>query len=257
MTNGQRQSKLQTHEQYDPRVAERFDRLVDWENRLANYGGFFFRILNENKAKRILDMSTGTGFDSIALAKNGFDVVSLDGSPEMIERAHINAKKYGVKLKTIVSDWRNLGNTFSTIIKGAAPPFDGATNLGNSFLHLTHPEREDVVSQVWKILAQGGVFIVDYRNYHRLTRGLPIRLEDGGYYSGKGAKMDIELRDNLVVQSYSFDDGAKFTLSFKPVFIEEAKGELESNKFSVKVYSDFREKFDPDASFYQLVGKAG
>ncbi len=246
MANGQK-TKGKTHEQYNL-LAGRFDRLIDWNERLR-ISNFFIRLLREHNAKKILDMSTGTGPDSIALCKKGFEVVSLDGSLDMIERAKINAERYGVKLRTVVADWRTIGNVFCT-------QFEGAICLGNSFTHLEHREREEVVKQVRGLLVQNGVFIADYRNYSRLSRGLPIRLEDGGYYTGKGAEMKAELRDGLVVQSYIFDDGAKFTLSFKPVFIDEAIAEFESSGFVVRIFSDRRKGYKKNASFYQLEGKA-
>ncbi|MFH0817149.1 MAG: class I SAM-dependent methyltransferase [Candidatus Micrarchaeota archaeon] len=247
MTNGQKAKPTGTHEQYGPNVARVWDKLVDWEKREKAYGDFFAKLLSDNGAKRILDMSTGSGFDSILLLKSGFEVTSLDGSSAMIEVAKENAKKHGLlgHFASVVADWRSIGSTFST-------KFEGIICLGNSICHLNEMERGDVFRQIRGLLKQGGLFIVDYRNYNKILAG--EKTGKGGYYLGE-ATINLNVEEGQVRPDYTISSKVSFSLSFNPIPIKTAIAELAGADFSITVYSDFREGLNPDAAFYQLIGK--
>lgn len=51
------------------------------------------------KKGRVLDIGCGAGRETIALARLGFNVVGIDVSPKMIERAKENARKEGLSIK--------------------------------------------------------------------------------------------------------------------------------------------------------------
>ena len=247
MTNGQK-TKGRTHEQYGPEVARNWDKLVDWEKRERAYGGFFAKLLEGRGARRILDMSTGTGCDSITLLKRGFEVVSLDGSEEMLRVAEKNAERHRVRGRfvPVVADWRSMGNLLSV-------KFDGIICLGNSICHLVPEERSEVLRQVRNLLVDGGTFIVDYRNYDKILAGGTTG--HGSYYLGD-ADITIKVKEGQVRPTYNLASGFSFPLSFNPIPIKVAIGELGEAGFSVTIYSDFREGYDSNAAFYQLVGKA-
>ena len=61
--------------------------------------------------------------------KAGFDVISVDGSAEMLAKAFKNGCQHGVVLKTIHADWRWLN-------RDVHGKFDAIICLGNSFTHL-------------------------------------------------------------------------------------------------------------------------
>ena len=63
---------------------EKWDELIDWEARAQSEGRFFVDILAGRGKKSVLDVATGTGFHSVQLLKNGFDVTSADGAAEML-----------------------------------------------------------------------------------------------------------------------------------------------------------------------------
>lgn len=71
-------------EEYVHSFVRKWDELIDWEARASSEGNFFIRLLKERGVKRVLDVATGTGFHSVQLLKAGFQVVSADGSPEML-----------------------------------------------------------------------------------------------------------------------------------------------------------------------------
>jgi SAM-dependent methyltransferase len=249
MANGQKTKLKGTYEQYGQSVAEVWDRLIDWEKREKAYGGFFEDLLFADGARRILDMSTGSGFDSIKLLTSGFDVTSLDGSSAMLKAARKNAKKHGVlgRFVPVVADWRSIGNVFTT-------KFDGAICLGNSICHLRPEERNRVLPQIRELLAKGGMFIVDYRNYDKILKDEPTG--HGSYYLG-AVDIKLNVEEGQVRPEYIIDSNTSFSLAFNPISIRTAIKELKRAGFSVRVYSDFKSGFDPNAAFYQLAGKAG
>lgn len=58
----------------------------------------------ELPAGRALDLACGAGRNALFLAKNGWEVVAIDGAAEAIRIAKQRAKRVGVKLETLVAD---------------------------------------------------------------------------------------------------------------------------------------------------------
>lgn len=115
----------QYKEEYVHQFVRKWDDLIDWEARANSEGDFFIRLLKERGVKRVLDVATGTGFHSVRLLKAGFDVVSVDGSPEMLAQAFENARRSGQILRTVHADWRWLGQAIDN-------KYDAVICLGNS-----------------------------------------------------------------------------------------------------------------------------
>jgi SAM-dependent methyltransferase len=115
--------------EYVQSFVQKWDDLIDWEARASSEGDFFIRILKERGVRRILDVATGTGFHSIRLLRAGFDVISADGSPEMLAKAFENARRAGFIMRTIHADWRWLSRDIYN-------KYDAVICLGNSLTHL-------------------------------------------------------------------------------------------------------------------------
>jgi SAM-dependent methyltransferase len=92
--------------EYIRQFVEKWDDLINWNKRAEGEGSFFIDILKEYGAKRVLDVATGTGYHSVRLLEAGFDVMSADGSPQMLYRAFENAKTEDQILRTVMADWR-------------------------------------------------------------------------------------------------------------------------------------------------------
>src|SRR5690606_8407858 len=107
----------------------KWDELIDWKARAEAEGRFFIERLLEREVRQVLDVATGTGFHSVRLLDAGFEVVSADGSGEMLGRAFENARRHGHVLRTIQADWRWLN-------RDVHQKFDAIICLGNSFTHL-------------------------------------------------------------------------------------------------------------------------
>src|SRR5690606_17328310 len=80
-------------EEYVHNFVEKWDQLIDWDARGRGEGNFFIDELKRRKKYKILDVATGTGYHSVKLLKNGFDVWSADGSPVMLAKAFENARR--------------------------------------------------------------------------------------------------------------------------------------------------------------------
>lgn len=132
-TLGSKPLRVRHREQYKQEYVEAFvekwDELVDWDARAESENGFFISMLKAHGKKRILDVSTGTGFHSVQLLQAGFDVTSVDGSAAMLIKAFENAKRRNLILNTVQADWRWLNKS----IQGK---YDAVICLGNSFTHL-------------------------------------------------------------------------------------------------------------------------
>src|SRR6056297_2248296 len=93
-------------EEYVPGFVDKWDELIDWESRAKSEGDTIINILKERGVKKVLDVATGTGFNSVRLLQAGFDVVSADGSAEMLVKAFDNARDHGYLMRTVQADWR-------------------------------------------------------------------------------------------------------------------------------------------------------
>src|SRR5690606_18138818 len=80
--------------EYVEQFVNKWDELIDWEKRGESEGEFFIDVLKKRGARRILDVAAGTGFHSVRLLQAGFEVVSADGSPQMLARAFKNGRKH-------------------------------------------------------------------------------------------------------------------------------------------------------------------
>ena len=111
---------------------------------------------------RVLDLCCGYGRHALALAQLGYDVVGIDQSRYLIDRAREVYPHEHVRYE--VADMRG---PFS----GA--PYDAIVNFFTSFGYFdTHDENMKVLHAAHDALAVGGVFIMDFFNAHLVRRDL-------------------------------------------------------------------------------------
>ena len=235
-------SKYRT--EYIESFVDKWDKLIGWDARAESEGAFFIDILKKKGAKRILDVATGTGFHSIHLLEAGFDVVSADGSLEMLSKAFDNARDRGLILRTVQSDWRWLN-------KDIHEEFDAVICLGNSFTHLfTERDRRKALAEFYATLKHDGVLIIDQRNYDTiLDEG--FKTKHTYYYCGQNVKAEPEyVDDGLARFRYEFPDESVFHLNMFPLRKDYVRKLMHEVGFqSVKTYGDFKETYrhnDPD-----------
>ncbi|HEX2212335.1 MAG TPA: class I SAM-dependent methyltransferase [Mycobacterium sp.] len=70
---------------------------------------------------RVLDVGCGTGEHTILLARRGYDVLGVDGSPAAVEQSRRNAAQQGVDARFAVADALDLGSapTYDTVLDSA------------------------------------------------------------------------------------------------------------------------------------------
>ena len=135
-------------EEYVDCFVDKWDQLIDWSSRKEGEGSFFIEKLKERGVESVLDVATGTGYHSIQLLNAGFDVVSVDGSSEMLAKAFENGKRHGHILKTVQADWRYIS-------KEVLRSFDAVICLGNSFTHLfSEKDRRKTLAEEWDLFIE-------------------------------------------------------------------------------------------------------
>ena len=231
-------------EEYVKSFVEKWDELIDWERRWDSEGDFFIEQLRSRGVKRVLDVATGTGFHSVRLLSAGFDVVSADGSPEMLARAFQNARDRGYILRAVQADWRWLNRTIHE-------QFDAVICLGNSFTHLfKEHDRRKALAEYYATLNHDGILILDQRNYDSiLDEGFSTKHKY--YYCGEDVSAEPEhVDEGLARFRYSFPDNTVYHLNMFPLRKQYTRRLLHEVGFQhIETYGDFQETFkahDPD-----------
>ena len=231
-------------DEYIQGFVDKWDELIDWNARAQSEGDFFIDLLKKRGAKKLLDVATGTGFHSVRLLEAGFEVISADGSPEMLAKAFQNARKRGHILRTVQADWRWLN-------RDVHGKYDAVICLGNSFTHL-HCERDrrKALAEFYAALRHDGVLILDQRNYDMI-------LDDGFkskhtyYYCGDNVKAEPEhVDEGLARFRYEFPDGSVYHLNMFPLrkaYLDRLMQEVGFQQ--VQDFADFQETYkqkEPD-----------
>lgn len=223
---------------------QKWDELIDWKGRAESEGSFFMDILREHGAGKVLDVACGTGFHSVRLLREGFDVISADGSAAMVAKAFENAKDEGLILKTVQADWRWL-------TKDVEGTYDAIICLGNSFTHLhNEADRRRALAEFYSALTPDGVLILDQRNYDSiLDHGFSTKHKY--YYCGDQVVAEPEyVDDGLARFKYSFPDGSNFHLNMFPLRKDYTRQLISEAGFQdIKTFGDFQETYrqeEPD-----------
>lgn len=231
-------------EEYVKGFVDKWDELIDWDSRMQSEGDFFINQLKERNAKRVLDVATGTGFHSVRLIEAGFEVISADGSPEMLAKAFENGRRRGHILRTAQADWRWLNRDIHE-------QFDAVICLGNSFTHLfAERDRRKALAEFYATLEHDGVLILDQRNYDSiLDHGFSSK--HVYYYAGEDVTAEPEhVDEGLARFKYSFPDKSEFHLNMYPLRKEYTRRLMHEVGFQkIETYGDFQETYrehEPD-----------
>ncbi len=216
---------------------DKWDELIDWEQRAQSEGRFFIDVLKARGKTSVLDVATGTGFHSVQLLKAGFDVFSADGSAEMLAKAFNNGVDNDVVLKTVHADWRWLN-------RDVHGKFDAVICLGNSFTHLfDEGDRRRALAEFYAVLKHDGILIIDQRNYD-LILDSGFSTKHKYYYCGdKVTAEPVHVDDGLARFEYTFPDGSKHNLNMFPLRKDYVRGLLRDAGFQqIHSYGDFQEE---------------
>jgi glycine/sarcosine N-methyltransferase len=237
--------------QYQKSFVEKWDELIDWESRKQSEGRFFIDLLKQRGKQKILDVATGTGFHSVRLLEEGFDVLSADGNPEMLAMAFRNGRKNNMILSTVQADWRWLN-------RDVDGKFDAVICLGNSFTHLfSERDRRKALAEFYAALRHDGILILDQRNYDRIMdKGFSSKHKY--YYCGDNVSAEPEYVDEGLARfKYSFPDGSEHHLNMFPLRKDYTRKLMTEVGFQhIETYGDFKETYREDEpDFYVHVAE--
>lgn len=237
--------------------AEMWGDYIDWEKRRKGENSWLVKQLKKYNCQKVFDSCLGEGCDSIYLIKEGFDVTSNDIDELIIQKALENAKKQNVQLKITNLDWRELTKEIPE------ESFDAVLCLGNSLTCLFGQKNQIIaLKQFYTILKDGGILIVDERNYQYILDNRDKILKGDYRYSGKYIycgkcihSRPIEIEDNKI--KYELYDERTKKKSFFIVYPfkrGELKKLLEESGFQkIEQYSDYQAGYNPKADFFMYV----
>jgi len=147
-----------------------YRRMIAWPKRLEREWTFLSPALESLPSKRLLDLGCGTGEHARYFAGKGFEVVGVDVSDTMLERAREDEVPAGVQF--LRGDLIHV----ESVVTGK---FGGAVCLGNTLAHIMD---QDTLTQLFKgvraVLLPGAPLIIQVLNYERLVhsgqRCLPL-----------------------------------------------------------------------------------
>lgn len=199
---------------------------------------FLAKVLRRHGARRVLDLTCGTGAQALWLAGRGFDVVGSDISPGMLRIAREKARRENLRIRLCAGDMR----------KVRLGTFDAAITMFNAVGHLTKPEFELAVRNIGRNLKSGGLYIFDIFNLDRMKNGnfrtyrfIDTATEVGGTIivrsnkntlDGKNGVMHIN-QETIVQEGHGRQDIFKQRWTMQIYTAGELRGMLERNGFDV------------------------
>jgi SAM-dependent methyltransferase len=230
-------------EEYTHDFVNRWDELINWKARWESEQGFFQEVLRHYDAARVLDAACGTGFHTVMLARDGFNVVGADGSAEMVRKAKENSQRAGVKdLPVVEAEWTKMTDAFPN------QKFDAIVLLGNAFTHLfEESDRKKALSEFYDLLDDNGVVIIDHRNYDKIL-DKEFESKHQVYYLGENVDAyPEEITEEFVRMKYQYNDGSSYHLTMCPIRQNYVTELLRDAGFqNIRRYGDF----DAEYSFY-------
>ncbi|MEN3037953.1 MAG: class I SAM-dependent methyltransferase [Candidatus Kryptonium sp.] len=154
--------KVQSITEFYDELSEDYEDMIEFSAKMESEIGVFSAIVEEYKIKKCLDAGCGVGLHSIILSKLGVEVVGIDVSTSMIEKAKSFGQMFGVSSKFEVLD-------FSKIKDKYRENFDLVLCLGNTLPHLLN-ERDLLVAlrNFYNALKDDGVLILQILNYDKI-----------------------------------------------------------------------------------------
>ncbi len=132
-------------------------RYVDYEDWVK----YVVRIFGKFKAapKTVLDLACGTGIPTVMMAQQGFEMVGVDRSAEMLEV--LDTKRRGLPIETVRADMTDFK---------LATPVDAAISLYDSINYLRRiDDLECCFRCVRRALVEGGLFVFDMNTLYGLS----------------------------------------------------------------------------------------
>ncbi|HDS29995.1 MAG TPA: class I SAM-dependent methyltransferase [Firmicutes bacterium] len=173
------------------KIAHCFDAYIEWPKRLQFETPFLISLLKQAKAKSVLDIGCGSGHHAVQLAKAGYDVVGIDPSDELLDKARQNARMEGVIPQFVLAELEDLRPDPGCLMGHRGPlhgrHFDACLLLGNTVAFLG--EDDDITwyfELIRKAMNSKGFLVIQMPNYHdRIKRRDPSTRFRSGIIDGE------------------------------------------------------------------------
>lgn len=179
-------------------------------------------ILKKHHVKTVLDLTCGTGAQTLFLAKKGYQVVGGDISPALLEIARDKAKQDNLDIEFIEGDMR-------TIKVGH---FDALITIFNAIGHLTKDEFERALQNISNNLKAGGIYIFDILNLEAMTDATVTNL---------AMNLTTVIDDTTVhnIQRSTLDKESGLLTSYDEFSIQEGsdKPQIFKDNFTLQLYT--------------------
>lgn len=155
-------SEIQSAAEFYDTLSSDYDAMIGFQKRIVSEEPIFRELVNRYSVTNALDAGCGTGFHSVLLSRLGVDVIGVDVSARMLERARKNALEFGSTAQFVQSDFL----TLPTVINER---FDAVFCLGNSLAHLL--SDEDLAQSLLafsSLLRNDGTLFIQILNYGRI-----------------------------------------------------------------------------------------
>ena len=139
-----------------------YDEMIDFKQAVKNRMEQLEKVILPGM-KTVADIGCGTGIDSIALSKLGFNVTSFDPSKKMLKIAKENSKKFNTKIAF-------LNYSADCIPQKYFNKFDLVVSLGNTFANIPNQKLLKSFKSCTKILMKEGRFIFQILNYQKILK---------------------------------------------------------------------------------------
>ncbi|MEI6667158.1 MAG: class I SAM-dependent methyltransferase [Acidobacteriota bacterium] len=138
-----------------------YRKVIAWPPRLAREWTFLEQVFGAASPRRLLDLGCGTGEHARFLAGKGYEVVGVDASDTMLERAVEGGVPAGVTF--LRGDVAQVDSVVSGL-------FGGAICLGNTLVHITEYDTLlQLLRGVRRVLVSGAPLLIQVLNYERLV----------------------------------------------------------------------------------------
>ncbi len=128
---------------------------ADTENKNA----LIEKLLNQQGAKTIFDMTCGTGSQVFYLTQRGYKIIGSDLSPDLIAQAKHKAKQLNLDIRFEVGDMRTI----------QLSKFDAVITIFSAIGHLSKSDFEVALQNIRKNLKKDGIYIFDIFNLQAIT----------------------------------------------------------------------------------------
>jgi SAM-dependent methyltransferase len=149
----------------------------DFETRAGESRDFFEKSgVSPEKSGKALDLGCGSGFQTLALARLGFDVVGVDSSEALLRELE-GRSEANLEVRTVLGDMRE-PRTYAEYA-----PFEVAVCMGDTLTHLrSKGEAANLIRDVYEHLEEGGRLVLQFRDLTRelegADRAIPVKTDD-------------------------------------------------------------------------------